>query len=126
MIEFMRSQNSPAPIATPQVNSRSPIRLSEDNKDVLGFLTVLEAQLSMKNIPVDEWKTILIDKLDSSHMIKVASLVADPDSTYVDFVKEFKCMNGETSVSCAQMYFSPEPNLTKFKDVQTGMGVLSQ
>jgi len=97
-----------------------------DEGNLEGFVQLFEAQLSMAEVPIEDWKAILVGQLDTTPRLKVAGLVADADSSYDDIVRALRKSDGETSMSAAQRYFSAEPDLSKFDDAQKCMGVISQ
>jgi len=80
----------------------------------------------MKEVPVEEWKGLLIGQLDATHRLKVANLVADAQSTYEDMVVALRVSGADTGLSATQRYFRTEPDLSKFQGVQKGLSVLGQ
>jgi len=116
----------PEPRFPPHFDKRSLLQLTSDCKDLDAFVTVFEAQLTMEEVALEEWKALLIGQLDASHRLRVADLVADADSTYHDIVQALRVSGGDTGLSAAQRYFRAEPDPSKFTDVQKGLSVLGQ
>jgi len=110
----------------PHFDKSSLLKLTADCKDLEGYFTLFEAQLSMEEVPLEEWKALLIEQLDATHRLKVAELMADATSTYTDIVNALRVLGGDTGLSAAQRYFRTEPDLSRFQDVQKGLRVLSQ
>jgi len=67
----------PAPRFLPHFDKSSLLKLTKECKDIESYFTVFEAQLAMEEVPMEEWKVLLIGQLDASHRLKVADLVAD-------------------------------------------------
>jgi len=116
----------PTPRFPPHFDKGSLLKLTGDCKDLEGYMTVFEAQLAMEEVPIEEWKALLIGQLDATHRLRVAELVADANSTYADIVSALRVSGGDTGLSAAQRYFRTEPDLSRFQDVQKGLSVLSQ
>jgi len=82
-------------------DKHSLLRLTNDNRDLDGFITLFEAQMSMEEVPMEEWKSLLVGQLDATPRLKVAELVADADSTYEDLVRALRVSDEDTGLSAA-------------------------
>jgi len=78
----------------PHFDKSSLLKLTADCKDLDGYVTLFEALLSMEEVPVEEWKFLLIGQLDVTHKLRVAELVADGNSTYDDLVGALRVSGG--------------------------------
>jgi len=92
----MAANASPEPRYPPKFDKHSLLRLTNDNKDLDGFITLFEAQLSMDEVPMEEWNSLLIGQLDATPRLKVAELVADAESSYDGIVRALRVCDGDT------------------------------
>jgi len=96
----MRKQNK----GKKQRNVGGMMSRGDGRRNTIGE-SLFEAQLSMEEVPVEEWKSVLIGQLDATHRLRVAGLVADATSTYDDLVGALRVSGGDTGLSAAQRYF---------------------